>query len=105
MAIVSGWYRYLETAFAASRDVVCGLARHRGERRPNFIVDPATGAKQITVEGHIKARKALLREVRRMKLRLHLRKALLKATHLALKARFLASSVALAMIKPAHRKG
>jgi hypothetical protein len=55
--------------------------------RPRFVIDPTAGALEATGEFRLEARKALIREVRRIKLRLYLDYLYLQSGKLALQGR------------------
>lgn len=65
---------------------VCAAA-YRPKRRPNFILNPATGALEVTPDGLRKGRKAVRRAARRIVYRLYLAKALLYPELLWLKGK------------------
>ena len=57
------------------------------KRRPNFVRNPATGTLEVAPYARLKARKALVRKVRRMKMRLYLRYAELQVSKFLLSCR------------------
>jgi len=65
----------LKLTNSASEKVFVIGARNGLQRRSGIFLNPATGALEITPGLRLKARKALLREARRMNLRLKLRLA------------------------------
>lgn len=66
----------------------CALgARHGDQGRVNSLRDPASGTLEITPALRLKARKAIEREVRLLKLRLYLRLVRLQFAKLALQFR------------------
>lgn len=57
----------------APHDVIAGLARYGPKGRSNFFYNPTTGTLEIRADARAKIKKTLLRDARRLKLRLYLR--------------------------------
>lgn len=72
---------------AAKKIIGGGVVTDRGQRRSRFTFDPTTGALVVSPDLDLKIRKALSREVRRIKVSLFLRQFRLKIEYLTLKAR------------------
>jgi hypothetical protein len=81
------------TGVAPEDIMACSAAADWPQGCENSVVDPATGALQLTPAFRDKAAKALMREVRRMELRLQLTLALLHFRKLMLQCRSAASRV------------
>ena len=68
------WKREVEAAAMTSKSIIFALigGANGAHVRPRFVIDPTAGALEATGEFRLEARKALIREVRRVKLRLYL---------------------------------
>jgi hypothetical protein len=67
------WKREVEAAAMTSKSIIFAWigGANGAHVRPRFVIDPTAGALEATGEFRLKARKALIREVRRIKLRLY----------------------------------
>jgi hypothetical protein len=68
------WKREVEAAAMTSKSIIFAWVGggNGAHVRPRFAINPATGALEAIAEFRLEARKALIREVRRIKLRLYL---------------------------------
>ena len=64
--------RELKVADVAFKKVLGVSARNREHRGSRFMVNPTTGTLEVSIDLRLKARKALEREVRRMRYGLYL---------------------------------
>jgi len=80
-------FKFERTRFTTKEVRMSRAAPDGSQYRSRFVLNPATGALEIPPDLRLKARKAIIREVRRMKLRLYLTQARLYFELLFLKAK------------------
>jgi hypothetical protein len=68
----------VEPTGATAHNVIAGIAAYGPKGRSNFVYDPATGTLKVRPDRRLEIEKALLRETRRLKLRLYLHLATLQ---------------------------
>jgi hypothetical protein len=71
----------------APQDIVLGRTANWRQIRSNFFLNPTTGTLEVRPDARLKVKNALLRETRRMKLRLYMRLALLYFAQFSIECR------------------
>ena len=89
VSMLVGIYTKFKAAIITTKGVIPRRTRNGPNRAMFPMLDPATGTLVIAPELDLKIRKAISREIGRIKLRLFFRKLLLQAEYLFLKARYL----------------
>jgi hypothetical protein len=83
------WKREVEAAAMTSKSIIFAWVggTNGAHVRPRFVINPAAGALEASAEFRLETRKPLIREIRRIKLRLHLDYLYLQFRKLALQGR------------------